>query len=497
MSETAFTTSRGAFFLQKDGPNTKPEYLGCVDLDDIAEPQGAVNLIRCFRPDGQGWSTKATTQEPPDPVTVTVTDLIEEAASWLEKVRCPATLFINLSKCGRLDDFTIYDRTFAVNLARITNKGLSQLVRREEDLESLQSFEFAGDPPVLRMWQMTASRQPTLEANDLNDVAFCNDPTCADECGVAMDICEDGIAVADSAGGSPSVSANVLCTDDGGADNWGDCFANPHPFGGGEDIMSAVCFPISATETRWLVARAAFTTEPMEVAYSDDGGATWTAVTVGATNNQGANTGSALFAIDRYHIWLVLDLGYIYFSDDGGVTWTAQEEGTVTPNDLNAVWAADELNVMAVGATDTVLFSSDGGSTWSAAAATGGGNALNCVAWSFGFWWIGDASANLYYSNDNGAAWTGRTQFPNYGVGTINDIMFSNELCGFVAWESGANVGTLYRTRDGGYTWEAITTPTNSGLNALWVCGCNMVYAVGEAHTGTGFIVRAIGSIHA
>lgn len=495
MATESYTSRRGAMFVQKDGPNTKPEYIGCRDLDDIAEPQGAIELIRCFKSDGSGWKTVATTQAPPDPVTTTITGLIGTEADWLEKVRCPATLFVNLSECNRPDLFSNYERTFALNLAKITNKTLSQLVRREEDLPALQAFEFSAIPPVLRLWEMTTARQGITSPEDLNDIAFCNDAKCADACGVAQDICDEGIIGTATTATSPGGTSAVLETNNGGADGWPATAADP--FAAGEDIMSVVCFAISTTVTRWLVVRDTDAGAALEVAYSDDAGATWTVVIVGAVVGQAALGPGALDAIDRFNIWLVTDGGYIYRSQDGGVTWTTQSPGTVTTNDLYAVWAADESNVMAVGASDTILFTSDGGDTWSAATATGGTNTLLTVNWSFGFWWIGDNGGELWFSNDDGATWAARTQFPNYGTGSITDIQFVNELCGFLAWNTAAPVGTIYRTRDGGYNWEALPAITNNGLNALWACDCNMVLGVGDVVTATGFVQKSIGSIHA
>jgi photosystem II stability/assembly factor-like uncharacterized protein len=495
--DNALKSSKSALFVQPNGPNTRPRYIGCKDLEDIVEALGAVELLRCFKPDGSGtWDTVGSTQAPPDPVTTTIAGLMDKTADWLEKVRCPATLFVNMTECGRVDDFTNYVRTFSLNLAKITNKTLSQLVRREEDLPALQSFEFAADPPVLRLWEMRAARQSISSDEDLHDIAFCNDEKCADSCGVAQDICDDGIIGAATSAGSPAGTSAVLETNNSGADGWPAVAADP--FAAGEDIMSVVCFPMSPTVTRWLAVRDADAANPLEVAYSDDGGATWTLVVVGALNNQEAMGPGALYAIDRFNIWLAASDGYIYFSDDGGVTWTTQEAGTITANDLHAIWAADEDSVMAVGVTDTVLFSLDGGSTWTAATATGGGNTNLTVNWSFGFWWIGDNGGELHFSEDDGTTWTDRTEFPAFGVGDIPDVQFVNELCGYLISNTAAPVGTIYRTRDGGFNWEAITPAvTNAGLNAIWSCDCNMVFAVGDVQGGTGVVLKAIGSIHA
>ena len=66
-------TSDGAVFVQTDGPNTAPKFVGCVDVDTLTEPGGAIDtLIRCFTQDGQSWTTLDSTITPLDPVTTTV-----------------------------------------------------------------------------------------------------------------------------------------------------------------------------------------------------------------------------------------------------------------------------------------------------------------------------------------------------------------------------------------------------------------------------------------
>ena len=71
---TALKTSDGAVFVQTDGPNTKPDFVGCVDVDTLTEPGGAIDtLIRCFKTDGTGWNVLGSTITPADPVTTTIT----------------------------------------------------------------------------------------------------------------------------------------------------------------------------------------------------------------------------------------------------------------------------------------------------------------------------------------------------------------------------------------------------------------------------------------
>jgi photosystem II stability/assembly factor-like uncharacterized protein len=488
------TSPKWGLWVQPDGPNGDKYFLGCHDVDDITEPGGASNLIRCFRADGSGWDIIGTTKDPPDPVDITITAPLYETADWLETVRCPATLYLTGSLCGRTDLFAAYKRAFALNLAEATDKGLMGLAKREESVESMQSFTYSARPPVHRLFEMSIARLTTTETEALNDIVFCNAAKCADSCGAAEDICEDGYAVGDAAAGSPTNTADVIATTDKGA-TWAATAADP--FAGGEDIISVQCFDIDSETTRILVAREADGAAAMEVAYSDDAGATWTLVTVGATVGQGANYGGALLALDMNHIWLVTDGGYVYFSDDGGESWETQDPGNATTDDLNAIAALSSDILMAVGDSDAVIFTEDGGDTWVAVTATGGGNNLLTVeANPYGIWWIGDDSAELYYSYDDGTTWTQRTGWLGSGTGTITDIQFYNELCGFMTHNDGSSVGRILRTIDGGNEWFRINLPTgvtNGGLNALHVCNCNLVYAVGEASGGTAVIYKASG----
>jgi photosystem II stability/assembly factor-like uncharacterized protein len=197
-----------------------------------------------------------------------------------------------------------------------------------------------------------------------------------------------------------------------------------------------------------------------------------------------------------YHVWLVLDQGYIYFSEDGALSWSAQEEGLITANDLNAVWFSDENNGMCVGDSDTVLISSDGGSSWSLGTATGGANDLLCVTENdgYGLWWTGDSGGRLWYTTDASVAnaWSERT-FSGSGAGEVHDIQFVNTLVGYMIHDSADPIGTIFKTINGGYDWEAQSTPTNAGLNALWACDVNKVYAVGEPYSAMAVVLKGQG----
>jgi photosystem II stability/assembly factor-like uncharacterized protein len=262
--------------------------------------------------------------------------------------------------------------------------------------------------------------------------------------------------------------------------------------------MAIECFAVSSTANRILAARDGVAGTPMHVEYSDDNGANWTDVTVtGSTNAYGALGGHSMFALDMYHIWLVITDGAagseIWFSDDGGETWTEQTPATTT-NLYRAIWFADEDNGMVVGAADTVEITTDGGTTWAAATATGDGGDLLSVGENAGgnIWWASSDDGQIYYSTDHGTTWTERT-FPGSGAGAVYSLEFQSKTVGWMAHSPTNATGILYRTRNGGTTWEAESATVDGELYSVMSCSINGAYAVGEvgAAPATVLVLKA------
>lgn len=490
MAVEAFTTRQGALFIQPGGPNTIPYYLGCADVDSLEEPGGGIDtLYRCFSPDGIGWRVVGASITPPDPVTTTVTTYLAEVANYLEGLNCPITLFFHSRDSGRPDLFTNYKRTFALVDAYVGDKSYSNIVMKEEESQGEQQFSISAFPPVQRLFNLIVARQSISSTIALNNINFCNSIRCATDSGSALDICASGFATGDAPVGSPSTSTDVLYTSDYGV-TW--TATATDPFAVAEDINGLVCFPISATATRVVVARGETDAgNPAEIGYSDDNGATWTNVNTGSTNAQYAPGPEALFALDQYNIWEVVTGGYIYYSSDGALTWSTQSAGTVTTNNLFAVHAASNRVVWAAGASDTILRSLDGGDTWSAVTASGAGSTINSIfALDGQRAWVGTANGRLYYTLDGGTTWT-RRRFSGDTAGAVHSVKFVNKLVGFMIHDTASPVGRVFRTIDGGYTWELFTTPTNAGLNGIALCNNNTAWIAGEVSGGTGVILKA------
>ena len=491
-----FQTKQWSLWIQPDGPNTTTYLLKCADLDDLTEPgQGIAEIVRCFRPDGSGWDTLLATYEPPDFISTTVTELMQASASWVEKTKemgCEVPFYVNGAYCPPYDVFGNSHRSFGLPRTVVGSATFSNLTKREESGESTQAYELSAWPPLISYRAMTLARQVIAEHDDLNDVHFFNTQKCTDYCGSRLDICTYGVTCGNAPGaGSAAVPGAVYYTQDGGA-TWTIC--TQQPLTGTESAMSCVGYQIGANTYRLLVARDAAGAN-MEVFYSDDWGANWTPVIV-ATVAQGATREGALFCLDPYHIWLCLSGGYIYFSSDYGATWTEQSAGGVTASDLNEIWFSDETTGMCVGNAGAVLYTNDGGATWTAGTDPSGGDHLLCVTENAGgrIWWVGDSNADLWYSTDQGTTWGQRT-FPGSGdTGEVTDVEFGTRITGFLLHDDTTPVGSVYRTRDGGFTWEIIPDVINAGLNSVHYCNANRCFAVGDCYLpavpGTAVILK-------
>ncbi len=487
---------QASLWAQPDGPNTKPQFLGCHEVGDITEPLGDITVIR--RPDrAQTGKFKVVDsfQGAPGTPSTTITADVKATQDYLEKVTCKCSIFAHKVSCGRRDTFTNYDRSFVLANCTITSRGITGLAaaEQENDAPTRQTFDL-GIEEVLRVVALTSGRQTIGATGDLRAINFGNAVQCAGACGVAKPECTYGVAVGNSPATSVTKPGEVWYTDDGGT-NWKECAADP--FDADEDIAAGACFPMGRSTMRILVARGTSDAgNPAEVAYSDDNGATWTTANVGAVNGQYVLDGEALFVLDQYNIWLGTQDGYIYKSEDGGLTWAVQETGVLAAAGINAIQFVSEDDGWAVGDNNAILKTEDGGTTWTAVTGPAGKASDECEALAAVTQYrvfVGYSDGELWYTENAGEDWSQRSIPVSASI--INDIAFYGEYIGFLAYNTAAGSGGLLRTIDGGYTWEVVTgLPTNAGLSHLHVCGTNTAFAAGPVSGGTGVVLKAYAS---
>lgn len=472
MADTQIYKSKdnGSLWILPNGPNTKPEYLPCHDLEDISESRGGITLIQCVDENGE-YKPLGATEDAPEPLTTTLGTYIGPVADFMETVQCPFALYVHLRNCGKADSFENYDRTFLLQVQKVTGVTLSGLVRKDEDVVAMHTFDVEALPSIVRLFRLTPLEEAVNEDDNINDIVFLDDPSCWDNCGESNSNCDYGYAVTDANAGSPSDVGHVLYKSptSGG---WQPTAADP--FAPGEDIASVQVFKVGKNVNRILVARG--TTDvgnPAEVAYSDDNGATWTNVNVGTVNGQFALGKKSLLALNRYNVYLVTTDGYIYYSGDGGESWTAQEAGTITTDDYFVIQAADENTLYASAQNGVVVKTNNGGTTWGAVTSTGADDNVALEVLSRDRVWVGTDAGDLFYTNNGGTTWNQRS----YGqtTGTVQDVEFVNDYVAFLIHNVGG-VGSVYFTINGGYSWELQTgLPTNTGLNVVYACDANTV----------------------
>jgi len=480
----SFLAGAGAIWLQPDGPNTQPYYLGCHTLGEIGRSRGDANLV--LIPDVEHPNKfiplDIYSSGGPSPVETSIQSVLRSSADWLEVVDCPVPIYVHQVLCGRKDVFDNWDRTVILDKAMITNDTMSSvaIMTPDDQDRSMQSFDVAAKT-MHRVFPMATGKQNIVSVvgQIALTVAFSGSRKCYGQCGNIHSACQDGYIGVTGLVGSPT---NVYYTDDAGL-VWYPTATNP--FQSHEDVSGIVDVQIAKNSFRVIAARGVLDgLNPAEIGYSDDRGATWTNVDVGSVNGQYAiGRGNPMFAWNSSNIWLVTTGGYIYFSDDAGLTWTAQESGATTTQDLYAVHFSSDKVGYAVGANNTILKTTDG-ENWSSITAPPA-ETLNTVQAVFALdrnrVWIGYDNGNLYFTNDGGDSWFERS-YPGSATGEIQSIKFCNDYVGYITHIStGGTVGSLFRTINGGWTWVTQSLPPGVGpLYDVHVCNCNKIYTVGD-----------------
>lgn len=488
---------RWSLFVQPDGPNTVPRYLGCEDLGDIDHALGDITQKFCPDPVNGGWMVTGQFQGEPSPATFDVSSAIGTTAGVLNAIKCSVPFYLVYVCKGQLQLFNNWSDLGVIAPNSIRTNNSWQTLRKRipaDNGESMKVSSWASDAPV-EFFNLVPARQSITETEAINHIFLCNDQQCVSDCDVAKTAGNDAYLTTDAPAGSPSADADVWRTTDGGA-NWIEGIVDP--FGPAEDIQGGVCVDLDSNITRVIVARG--TTDaanPAEIAYSDDDGVTWTLVDVGSVNGQFSVGPNSMFSPNRdpNNVWLVTSGGYIYYSSDAGATWTAQEQGVITSGNYLVIHGSSE-NILYAGAqADVIVRSTDGGVSWTALTATGGGGEIQAL-WVLSLQraWVGTDDATLWFTNDGGTTWTQRTGWAGDGVGEIKAIEFApgNDLIGYMIQNNATPVGAILQTVNGGFNWRAITNvPTNTGLNDLAVFDVNGLYAVGEPGAdGTGMVIK-------
>lgn len=222
------------------------------------------------------------------------------------------------------------------------------------------------------------------------------------------------------------------------------------------------------------------------IAYSNNSGATWTAVPTAnitpATASTAVLTGVCLGAGATNSWWAVGGAVILHASGTAPASWAQQGSAVTAGASLQGCIATDSTHAWAFGANGAVYVTTDG-TNWSGVATPlGTTQTLNAGAHSNGtaLTLVGTYGA-LYRSTNGGSSFTAEQLGAYYPL--LTQIFGAAAGTVFAVGQAGA----MYTTTDDGAHWTKLAAPSATGTTAylygVWASSATDVYAVGAMGT--------------
>ena len=498
-------------FVQDDGVGTVFNLYDCHALTDWNRTRTDTVRVKTKSPDEYGkFRTKATQMGRWEDPTFTVNAYTPTEEDWLLDLDCPMDWWLVFGRCNSPSDLTDYSKIRHFYRGTLQTQGETNTdFLGEEDPEGIQTQTNWSCEDVVTILRVETERQRigVTEAQAFNDIAFLAEGRCEGDCGREIDEGEWGVTVADSNYGV--ATANVWYTDDSGA-TWTICATDPFD-ATDANISSCVILP-GETAPRLIVFRGnVYGSYGARASISDDWGDTWDEVDMGGNVN-----GSYVNGAFRYSVGLIYAVGnggHIYYSEDRGDSWT------VITGDTTGVgvelWdihlPKDESEVIyAVGSANTIIISEDSGESWATVAGPADGTeSLFAVDVDSEYrLYVGgelDASEEcLWVTEDGGTNWTALAfTGSTTAAGVVrrfrqapraprqHKVFIHGTVTNGTTKRYGPGTNfRIFRTLDGGGSFERQDLVTNTGLNGLSVVDINTAWACGEVTDGFGDIQR-------
>lgn len=197
-------------------------------------------------------------------------------------------------------------------------------------------------------------------------------------------------------------------------------------------------------------------------------------------------TGNAFFGTVRGMYFLNADTGFAVGSNgaisktlDGGVNWDLQAPGTGL---MRGVLFIDNDTGFVCGQYGQVFKTTNGGNSWSAIYNDGSTyfRAVEFVNASTGF--LAGPSGMVYKSTNYGNAWASTSL--GISDADVIQIGMADEMNGYLVCANGGfEHGYIYKTIDGGASWQQVYSSDTLGMLALAVVDQDTVYAGGNLQT--------------
>lgn len=491
--------SRVWFIEGGASPFEDPDYMGAMKMGDPSWPQGDITPIRVPDPNKFGRFKEAgEVRGMRERVSTSVVARYPEQLSTLlrlSRLGCRVDVQSHIGACRRganpQDYLAGWGKIVVYRDARFTTYSQENAGALSDDENN--PYNESVDISAEEMYELVplsfGQQASAVTTREIKTIDVCDNADCGD-CDVKSDGCQRVIATMAGVGATPGTVPSVLYSEDGGAtwnsDTINTMFSN-------ETISDASCIGSYYA----VLSSTSASIHYVPTADLLAGTGTFVEVTTGFVVAGAPNSMSAL---DPRHVWFVGNSGYIYFSSNILTGVSIQDAGVATTQNLLDVHALDANNVLAVGNSNAVVNSSNGGETWQAVTGPAVGvNLRACWMLSENVWLVGTETGKLYATRNSGVSWT-QIGLPS-SVGRIDDIIFMDDVVGYVAFRTGS-AGGILRTTDGGRDWYAlpesgVALPDSDYFNQLALCieEPNVVYGGGLAGNGTaGMIVKGAGA---
>ena len=472
-----FLNTKAAIFLQEDYVDVM-EWLTCSASGDLTVPKGDVTPKKCPDPRRVGrYNVTSTIQGDPGSPTVQLMRPLRTVRNHLLEIECDFNMRINWADAGERTNPHSYNVAAWLRSGRFTEGVISNTASQEgDDAERTATSGNISGSAFSFIYRLNAVAGATSLTGDLNDICFL-----PSECATASrDKVKKGWE-----GWYVGDGNDIRYTNDGSL-TWNNPTATPFTV---EDLLC--CITLETISGYRLIVGRGTAAGVAQIAYSDDEGATWTQINVGAI----ATDSIFCLAQDAMgRLWAGSDSGVIYRSTDQGASWTTQFDGTGFTGDINDIRChpTNRGEIMAVGGVNEVVYSTNGETFTEIVGPELLVDLSSCDINAYGHWFVTTDEGAIYRSSDNGDNWEAIFDLT---TGDFSRLRFDEEHkhFGMAIYTTGGE-STMYRTEDGGNSWITTTihggTPDNSELNAVFVIDANVAYAVGEAHDAVCMVIK-------
>lgn len=450
------------------------EFLGCLDMTDFTlTPRGDLSASRQRVGPGQ-FRIESVRRNTADFGGATFS-FYRGIVDLLNDTPCPYNIFVLYKICGDADDdFTNYD---FIDVLQDVHPGTATQAAVSVGIGPDNATDLGADITVelpvqfqsnytLKPLLDTSITISALSTHDIVGVTICDkSPICGDDCGDATIGCQEIWVISNGVPGSAADVSEIYRSTDGGS-TWTQITNNMTD--NTDDLSDIEC------SGDVIIVSNGTTSEYL---YANDGTTTLNLIT---TPTQIIND---VFILGPTKIWMAAQGGYVYFSDTRGASVETQDAGVATSENLNSISFADSLNGYAVGANNAFILTEDGGTNWTAGTGPSVGVALNVVVAvpDTNTLFVGDASGNVFRSEDNGTTWvTARATTTNVAGGIADIALCACNVPVIVGNNAGDAAGVVIKSNDGGNTWETPSIPSNTGLAAIECCNVNEYWIVGD-----------------